>query len=112
MATKKFDFKKIGLKVAGVTAGAVAANALTKVLPASIDSKMTSAVQIAAGAILPDLLGKRNELLENIGNGMIAVGGMNLVSELTSKGVSGIFGNETYNYESRLMGDEDFSTDF
>lgn len=102
---KKFDLKKTGMKIVGIGAGAVAANALTKVLPASMDSKIVSGIQIAAGAFIPEVIGKKSELIENVGNGMIAVGAMNLVGDLTST-VSGIFG------EPRVMGNEVTEEDY
>ncbi|MEI6694557.1 MAG: hypothetical protein WCO13_00705 [Bacteroidota bacterium] len=102
---KKFDIKKIGLNVAGLGAGAVAANAAVKFLPATMDNKIVSAIQIVAGAVIPEMLGKKSELITSVGNGIIAVGAMNLISTLTApKAVTGIFGD--YMTDSRIMGEE------
>ncbi|MFZ4741662.1 MAG: hypothetical protein ACOYLE_10915 [Bacteroidales bacterium] len=108
---KKFDFKKIGMKVVGLGAGAVAANAGVKFLPATMDNKIVSAIQIGVGVILPEVIGQKSELLESVGNGMIAVGAANLVSELTSKTTAGLFGFN-YNEGSRIMGDDGMNDQF
>lgn len=101
----KLNFKQLGMNVAGLTAGAVGANMLVKFVPASMDNKIVAAIQIAAGALLPELLGKKSPIMSAVGNGMIAVGGASLVADLTAKSAatSGIYGN--YEQPSRIMGD-------
>lgn len=75
---KKIDFKNIAMRVGGVAAGAVAANAAYKVLPESMKPNIKGLLVMAVGAILPTLAGggKNNAIIENVGDGMIAFGAL------------------------------------
>ena len=66
--------------ILGIVGGAVAAKYVTAKLLPNVDSKIKSAGVIALGAIvMPKVL--KGELGKALGNGMVAVGGANLVSE-------------------------------
>lgn len=79
--------------ILGIVGGAVAAKFVTaKVLP-NLDSRIKSAGVIALGAlVMPRIL--KGELGKALGNGMIAVGGSNLIAEF----VPGIGAMETIDF--------------
>jgi len=63
------------MDIAGVVAGAVIAKQLNKVL--KFDPKILAAGKIALGVMLPKFV--KNPLMAGIGQGMIAIGGTELV---------------------------------
>jgi hypothetical protein len=63
------------MDIAGVVAGAVIAKQLNKVL--KFDAKILAAGKIALGVMLPKFV--KNPLINGIGQGMIAIGGTELV---------------------------------
>jgi hypothetical protein len=63
------------MDIAGVVAGAVIAKQLNKVL--KFDAKILAAGKIVAGVMLPKFV--KNPLMSGIGQGMIAIGGTELV---------------------------------
>lgn len=63
------------MDIAGVVAGAVIAKQLNKVL--KFDAKILAAGKIALGVMLPKFI--KNPLVNGIGQGMIAIGGTELV---------------------------------
>lgn len=66
--------------ILGIVGGAVAAKYVTAKLLPNVDSKIKNAGVIALGAfVMPRVL--KGELGKALGNGMVAVGGANLVSE-------------------------------
>lgn len=69
------------MNILGVAAGAVAAGYLDKVIPATINKKITAAGKIAVGVLLPSLVkgGKMKNALAGVGSGMIAVGSVDLL---------------------------------
>ena len=77
---KKLDFKAIAMRVGGVGAGAIAANAAYKVLPANMKPALKAGIILAAGAIMPELAGgdKNAGIVKNVGDGMIAFGALAL----------------------------------
>jgi len=79
--------------ILGIVGGAVAAKIVTaRVLP-NIDSRIKSAGVIALGAlVMPRII--KGELGKALGNGMIAVGGSNLIAEV----VPGIGAMETIDF--------------
>lgn len=68
---------EILMQVAGVAAGAVAANFIGKGIGANLNPKIVAAGQIGAGIFLPKLV--KGSLGAGIGNGMIAVGTISLL---------------------------------
>lgn len=77
---KKFDFKKIGMKAAGLGAGAVVASVVSAKVPfvANLNPKIQGAAKIVLGALLPSFV--KNEFIGHMGDGMIAQGAGQLVS--------------------------------
>ena len=67
--------------ILGVVAGAVGAGYLDKVIPSSIDKKISSIGKIAIGVILPNLSksGKMKNILAGVGSGMVAVGSIDML---------------------------------
>jgi len=63
------------MDIAGVVAGAVIAKQLNKVL--KFDAKILAAGKIALGVMLPKFV--KNPLINGVGQGMIAIGGTELV---------------------------------
>lgn len=64
------------MDIAGLTLGAVLGKQVGKLLPA-MDSRITAVGTIVLGAFLPKI--SSTPLVRGIGNGMIAVGGSNLI---------------------------------
>jgi hypothetical protein len=77
---KKFDFKRIGMKVVGVGAGAVVGKIANKPL-ANMNPKLRSIIKIGAGAVLPELV--KSEFVGSIGAGILAVGAAELFETMT-----------------------------
>jgi hypothetical protein len=64
------------MDIAGLTIGALLAKQVGKLLP-SLDSKIQAVGKIALGVLLPNL--NKTPIVKGIGNGMIAVGGAELI---------------------------------
>ena len=58
-------------------AGAVAAGAVTKFLPATMNEKLKAAVPVVVGIMLPKYL--KGNIGQGVGAGMVAAGGLKLV---------------------------------
>jgi len=70
-------------------AGGVAAGAVVKYLPASLNDKVKSAIPVAVGLFLPKFV--KGNAGQGIGAGMVAVGGLKLFGSLVpSLGISGV----------------------
>lgn len=88
-----------------IVGGAVAAGMLNKVIPVTINDKISAAAKIGLGIALPMLSknGKTKQILSNVGSGMIAVASVDM---LKSFGVlNGDFDIPTIN-EDVLSGDD------
>lgn len=90
-----------------IVGGAVAAGMLNKVIPVTINDKISAGAKIAAGLALPMLSknGKTKQILSNVGSGMIAVASVDM---LRSLGVlSGDFDIPTINED--VLGADDLA---
>jgi len=87
-ATKKSSYRRrrmsrvgeMGSQVTGALytiAGAVAAGAVTKFLPATMNEKLKAAVPVVVGIMLPKYL--KGNIGQGVGAGMVAAGGLKLV---------------------------------
>ena len=87
-ATKKSSYRRrrmsgvgaMGSQITGALytiAGAVAAGAVTKFLPATMNDKLKAAVPVVVGIMLPKYL--KGNVGAGIGAGMVATGGLKLV---------------------------------
>lgn len=95
--------------VIGVVVGAVATKLVDKVVPDTINDKIVSGGKIALGLALPMFAkeGKTKNLLSGVGNGMIAVG---VVELLNSFGVlNGLGANDDEMLVVSLEGTDDIS---
>ena len=95
--------------VVGVVVGAVATKLLDKVIPDTINDKIVSGGKIALGLALPMLSkeGKTKNLLSGVGNGLIAVG---VVELLNSFGVlNGLGANDDEMLVVSLDGADDLN---
>jgi hypothetical protein len=85
---KKINVKDLAIKAAGVGAGAYAAQKLNSIQFVK-DQKpaLRGAVKMAIGALLPAFLakGKKAAIIEGVGNGMIAVGALEVASAFDDK---------------------------
>ena len=92
--------------VLGVVAGAVAAGALNKVIPDTIDPKISAAGKLALGVFLPNFVkgGKMKNVLAGVGSGMVAVGSVELLKEFGV--LSGTTGTDEV-LEVSMNGDQD-----
>lgn len=101
---KKFDFKKIGIRVGGSVAGGVVGRFADKPL-ANLNPKIRSIIKIGVGAILPELAPK-SDFIASVGAGLTGVGGADLFDTMVNKTapVSGL--GEAY--DMALGGDEDY----
>jgi hypothetical protein len=97
---KKFDFKKIAMKAAGVSGGAAVGVVSNKFL-GRFDPKIRGGAKILAGAILPEFAPK-SSFVSDMGAGVIAVGATELLESFapglasSPAPVSGIYGDEEY----------------
>lgn len=97
MKKSKVDFKEIGMRVVGISAGAIGAGFLAKVAP-NMNPKIKSAAIIVAGAALP-MLSPKTKLVEYVGDGMIAQGANMIMGSFFPSLVSGpgdMMEEETY----------------
>jgi hypothetical protein len=87
-ATKKSSYRRrrmsgvgaMGSQVTGALytiAGAVAAGAVTKFLPVTMNEKLKAAVPVVVGIMLPKYL--KGNIGQGVGAGMVAAGGLKLV---------------------------------
>ena len=87
-ATKKSSYRRrrmsgvgaMGSQITGALytiAGAVAAGAVTKFLPATLNEKLKAAVPVVVGIMLPKYL--KGNIGQGVGAGMVAAGGLKLV---------------------------------
>jgi hypothetical protein len=84
MARKKINISQIGMKVAGIGAGAVAGKFVNKFIP-NFNPKIRGLLKIGVGALLPSLV--KNTFIGDAGSGMVAVGAAEIVEDL---GVAGL----------------------
>ena len=98
------------MQVAGLIGGAilarVASNVITKAKP-DLNSKIINAAQIGLGLYMPKLI--KSQLGKDLGNGMIAAGGLGLVTSLgVINGIDVISGMEDQEFiEMTVNGIED-----
>lgn len=71
-------------KIAGIAAGAVAAQILAKFIPLD-NEKYKAGIQIAAGVVFPKIM--KSAIGENLGAGMIAAGAVNLAKQFNIGGI-------------------------
>lgn len=111
---KKLDFKKIAMKTAGLGVGGVGAGILASKLPDTLDAKIKNLVLIGAGTMLPTFMPKQ-ELVGHVGDGMVAVGAMNLAKEFMPNLIQGVSGigtaNEYVAGEAMTISDIDIEED-
>ncbi len=89
---KKFDFKKIGMRIGGVAAGAVGGELLNKIaFVGNLKPALRGGIKIIAGAVLPEFMPKQ-VMLGHIGDGLIAAGAIDTYNGLTSPPVEGLEG--------------------
>ncbi len=82
-------------------AGAAAAQLLTKVLPSTLDARISAAAPVAIGLFLPKLI--KGDAGKGIATGMIAVGGLKLVQSFgVLNGIGAVSSN--VNYSTPLIG--------
>ena len=79
------------MKVAGVTAGEVAARVADKQLPASVSPLLKSLIIIASGVLISEYGGK-NQLIQDFGDGMVAAGGGMFAKQIAPQFINGIEG--------------------
>jgi hypothetical protein len=101
------------MQVAGLAGGAVLArlanNLILKAKP-DLNSKIINAAQIGLGIYLPKLV--KSQLGKDLGNGMIAAGGLGLVTSLgVINGIDVISGMEDDQFvEMTISGDDDIDS--
>ena len=82
-------------------AGAAAAQLLSKVLPSTLDARISAAAPVAVGLFLPKLI--KGEAGKGLATGMIAVGGLKLVQSFGVLNGIGALANDV-NYSVPLVG--------
>ena len=92
--------------ILGVVGGAVIAGYLNKIIPATINDKISAGAKVAIGIALPMLVKnpKTKQLMAGIGSGMIAVGSVDLLKSFGA--LSGDFDIPVINGDV-LAGDDD-----
>lgn len=76
---KKLNFAKIGTKAAGLAVGGVGAKFLVNKVAPNLDPKLKNIGAVVMGALLPEFLGPRSPFMQDVGNGMMTIGGVGLV---------------------------------
>ena len=105
MRRGKLDFGKILTNAAGLTAGGIGGKVIVRKIAPNLDPKLKAAGVIVLGAVLPEVAG-RNPMLANVGNGMMAVGGAELVGALIP-GLAGIYDEFGEDFDESI-GQEEF----
>lgn len=100
VARRKIDFGKILTNTAGLAAGGICGKFIVKKIAPNLDPRLKCAGIILAGAIIPEMA-QRTPILANVGNGMMAIGGAELVGSFVP-GLAGIY--DDFDFE------EDFDT--
>lgn len=104
MARKtKMDVKAIAINALALSGGAAASGLvdgllLSKISGGALDPKVKGLIKVAAGAVVPPFLakGKGGGFIEKFGDGMIAIGGYQLLHAVLPSmipGIAGIGGN-------------------
>jgi len=107
-ATKKSSYRRrrmsgvgaMGSQITGALytiAGAVAAGAVTKFLPATMNEKLKSAVPVVVGIMLPKYL--KGNIGAGVGAGMVAAGGLKLVQSFGILNGIGAYGSSYAGYQ-------------
>lgn len=91
------NYKKIGVKTAGVALGTVGTGMILKALPATINNLWKGAGAILLGALLPNFV--KGEFVEAVASGVIAVGTQKLAQHFDFA-VTGI-GDAEYSVSAR-----------
>lgn len=103
-------------KIVGVAIGAVGGRMLNNALGSKVDPKIAAGATILIGAIAPSKMAKGSALVGGIGDGLVAVGVTNLLSNLGvikgvddfADGMSGVGDlSEIGNYETGVAGYEE-----
>jgi hypothetical protein len=102
---KKFDFKRIGMKVVGVGAGAVVGKIADKPL-ANMNPKLRSIIKIGVGAVVPELV--KSEFVGSIGAGILAVGAADLYDSMVNKTTTAPVQGVGEVYDTAVGSDEDY----
>lgn len=104
---KKFNVKRIVSRVGGAAAGGVVSQVSNKVL-GNFDPKISGAIKVAAGAILPELAPK-SDFVSQMGSGLIGAAAAGLVGALVPSlaGVEGIGSEEYITDEEYMSGIDD-----
>lgn len=99
MARKlKIDFKEIAMNALALSGGAAASGVVDGMLLSKVsfasDPKIKALIKIGAGAFLPPMLakGRSADFIEKFGDGMIAVGGYQLLHTLLPGQIPAIAG--------------------
>jgi hypothetical protein len=80
---KGFRLQKVGGLAAGGYAASIVSQQVEKIVPATMDDKVASAVSNVAPIVAGIFLhGQKGEFVKEAGNGMVAVAGANLVNSL------------------------------
>jgi hypothetical protein len=102
---KKIDFKSIVMRVGGIGAGAIAANAVSKILPPNMKPNLKAAIILGAGAIIPEFAGggKKAGIVRAVCDGMIAFGALALAKaqfslDLNISGFEGLENRQVVEY--------------
>lgn len=87
MARKKskLDFKKIAIDALALSGGAAVSGIVDGMLLSklgNLDTKIKGLIKVGAGAVMPQLLAPGNRFIERFGDGVVAVGGYQLLHSL------------------------------
>lgn len=104
VARRKLDFGKILTNAAGLAAGGIGGKFIVKKFAPNLDPRLKCAGIILAGAVLPEVAG-RTPMLANVGNGMMAIGGAELVGSFVP-GLAGIYDEYDEDFDASLGQDE------
>lgn len=110
----KIKIAEIGMKAAGVSAGAVLAKFANRFVP-NLNPAIRGGAKIVIGAAVPAFMPK-SKLVENIGMGMMAVGAVEVAENFVPAMVSGVNENPVAGLGASMSNegltiDEDYEPD-
>jgi len=109
----KINFKKVqerlksaGIMAAGSVASNYAAGFINKTMGAKATPKINAGIRLAAGALLPSLLGesKKAGMVTEFANGMLAEAAVSLAKAFNLPGVSGTDIDDSINGYTAMYG--------
>ena len=106
----KLNFVKIGTKAAGLAVGGVGAKFMVNKVAPNLDPKLKNIGAVIVGALLPEFLGKRSPFMQDVGNGMMTIGGVGLVGGFVPA-LAGVNDEWDEDFDESIGDEDEYDTD-